>query len=170
VASQTPPLRHPLGVTATSDVLDEHGDDAAVCTVAFRKYGGRRAFAGAVATVRCQEDNVLIRRRLSEPGEGLVLVVDGGGSLRAALLGDQIAGLAVEHGWAGLVVYGAVRDVAALAQLDVGIDALGSNPRPSRKAGAGEVDVPVEFGGVTFRPGDALYSDEDGLVVLRRRG
>jgi len=154
-------------VTATSDVLDEHGDDAAVCTVVFRKYGGRRAFSGTVATVRCHEDNVLLRRKLSEPGDGRVLVVDGGGSLRTALLGDQIANLAVEHGWAGLVVYGVVRDVAALAQLAVGIDALGSNPRPSRKAGAGEVDVPVEFGGVTFRPGDALYSDEDGLVVLR---
>ena len=103
---------------------------------------------------------------MAEPGRGRVLVIDGGGSLRVALLGDLVAGIAAGNGWAGLVVHGGVRDVGALRRLPVGIKALGSNPRPSGKSGAGEVDVPVEFGGVTFRPGAMLVSDDDGIVVL----
>jgi regulator of ribonuclease activity A len=151
---------------ATADVLDEHGDAAAVCEVELRSYGGRAAFSGLVATVHCFEDNVLLKQRLGEAGEGRVLVVDGGGSRRVALLGDNLGGLAVANGWAGVVVHGCVRDVAALGGLEVGILALGSNPRPSAKRGAGELDVPVVFGGVTFNPGDTLVADEDGLVVL----
>jgi regulator of ribonuclease activity A len=153
-------------MTATADVLDEHGDDAAVCTAPLRSFGGRSSFSGPIATVRCDEDNVLVKQRVGEPGDGRVLVVDGGGSLRVALVGDVVAGLARDNGWAGLVVNGCVRDVAALAQLDVGVVALGSNPRPSRKAGAGELDVPVSFGEVTFRPGDTLHADLDGVVVV----
>jgi regulator of ribonuclease activity A len=103
---------------------------------------------------------------LSEPGEGRVLVVDGGGSLHTALMGELIAGLAVENGWSGAIINGAVRDVATLRTLDLGIKALGSNPRKSTKTGAGERDVPVEFGGVTFTPGDEVFSDDDGIVVL----
>jgi regulator of ribonuclease activity A len=153
-------------MTATADVLDEHGDDAAVCLLPLRSYGGRTSFSGPIATVRCDEDNVLVKQRVGEPGEGRVLVVDGGGSLRVALVGDIVAGLARDNGWAGLVLNGCVRDVAALAQLDVGVVALGSNPRPSRKLGAGELDVPVSFGRVTFRPGATLYADLDGVVVV----
>jgi regulator of ribonuclease activity A len=153
-------------MTATADVLDEHGDDAAVCLLPLRSYGGRTSFSGPIATVRCDEDNVLVKQRVGEPGEGRVLVVDGGGSLRVALVGDIVAGLARDNGWAGLVLNGCVRDVAALAQLDVGVVALGSNPRPSRKLGAGELDVPVSFGHVTFRPGATLYADLDGVVVV----
>jgi len=156
-------------VTCTSDILDEHPEDALVCQLAFRQFGGLAAFAGAIVTVRCHEDNVLLKERLSEPGEGRVLVIDGGGSLRVALLGDMIAGLAAANGWVGLVVHGGVRDVAVLRHLPVGIKALGSNPRPSGKTGAGEIDVPVEFGGVTFRPGATLVSDDDGIVVLDQR-
>ena len=154
-------------MTSTADLLDEHGDDALVCLTPFRSFGAP-AFSGPVATVRCLEDNVVLKRTVSEPGEGRVLVVDGGGSLRCALLGDSIAALARDSGWAGVVINGCVRDVTALGQLDVGIFALASTPRPSAKAGDGEVDVPVELGGVTFRPGDKLYADADGVVVLPR--
>jgi regulator of ribonuclease activity A len=126
-----------------------------------------RAFSGPIATVRCLEDNVLVKQRVSEPGEGRVLVVDGGGSLRCALVGDNVAGLALRNGWAGLVLNCCVRDVEALAALEIGIKALGTNPRPSSKTGEGETDVPVSFGGAEFRPGDVLYSDDDGIVVLR---
>jgi regulator of ribonuclease activity A len=153
-------------MTATSDVLDEHGDHAAVCAVVFRQFGRLRAFEGPISTVRCDEDNVLVRRRLSEPGEGGVLVVDGGGSQRVALVGEIVASLARDTGWAGLVINGCVRDVSALRDLDLGIKAIGSTPRPSGKAGLGEVDVPVTFGGVTFRPRDMLFSDDDGVVTL----
>jgi regulator of ribonuclease activity A len=153
-------------MTGTSDLLDEHGDRAAVCLVQFGQFGGVRAFSGPISTVRCFEDNVVLKRRISTPGEGRVLVVDAGGSLRCALVGDAIAGIGVQQGWAGIVLHGCVRDVAAVRELPIGVKALGSNPRPSRKLGAGEVDVPVTFGEVTFRPGDLLYSDEDGIVVL----
>ena len=156
-------------MTATADVLDEHGDDARVCQLELRGFGGRSAFSGAVATVRCDEDNVLVKQRVGEPGDGRVLVVDGGGSRRVALVGDMIAGLAGENGWVGLVINGCVRDVDALGQLELGVVALGSNPRPSGKTGAGEVDVPVAFGGVTFAPGDVVHADADGVVVLTPR-
>lgn len=153
-------------MTSTADLLDEHAEDALVCETPFRQFGAIGLFSGPVSTVRCHEDNVLVRQQVSEPGGGRVLVVDGGGSLRVALLGDMIAGLAAANGWAGLVVNGGVRDVAVLRHLPLGIKALGSNPRPSGKSGAGEIDVPVEFGGVTFRPGAVLTSDDDGIVVL----
>jgi regulator of ribonuclease activity A len=152
-------------VTATADLLDEH-PDAAVCEVAFRQFGGVAEFDGRIATVRCFEDNVLVRRRASEPGDGRVLVVDGGGSLRVALVGDNIARLALENGWAGLVIHGCVRDAAGLRGLAIGIKALGTQPRPSGKAGAGENDVPLSFGGVIFHPGARLASDDDGVIVL----
>jgi regulator of ribonuclease activity A len=150
---------------STSDVFDAH-PGAVTCEIQFRQFGGVSVFSGGIATVRCHEDNVLIKQALAQPGDGRILVVDGGGSYRCALLGDNVAGLAVEHGWAGLVVNGCVRDVAALARLPVGIKALGTNPRPSGKTGDGELDVPVTFGGATFVPGAMLYSDEDGLVAV----
>jgi regulator of ribonuclease activity A len=150
---------------STSDVLDEHGAAARVCLIQFRSFGAR-SFSGSVATVRCEEDNVVLRQQLSEPGEGRVLVVDGAGSMQCALLGDNIALLARDSGWAGVVLNGCVRDSAALDELGFGIKALGTNPRPSRKDGLGEVGVPVSFGGVTFEPGAQLYADEDGVVVV----
>jgi regulator of ribonuclease activity A len=150
---------------STADLLDEHGDRAGVCLVQFRAFGAA-AFAGPAATVRCLEDNVLVRQAAGEPGEGRVLVVDGGGSLRCALLGDNIAQLARENGWAGVVVNGCVRDSPALDALGLGVKALGTNPRPSRKEGRGERDVPVSFGEVTFVPGAAVYADEDGVVTI----
>lgn len=153
-------------MTSTADLLDQHGDRVAVCEIELRSFGAIRDFEGEIATVRCFEDNVLVKQRVSEPGEGRVLVVDGGGSLRVALLGDTLAGLAAGNGWVGLVINGCIRDVAILRELDLGINALGSNPRPSGKQGEGEIDVPVTFGGVTFTPGAMLHSDDDGIVVL----
>ena len=155
-------------MTATADLLDEYGDRAAVCELRFRQFGGVRSFTGEISTVRCHEDNVLVKRQVSEPGNGRVLVVDGGGSVRVALVGEMVARRARDNGWAGLVIHGAVRDAAALRELDLGLKALGSNPRPGGKAGFGEIDAPVAFGGVTFRPGATLCSDDDGIVVLDR--
>jgi regulator of ribonuclease activity A len=149
----------------TSDLVDEHGDRVGTCSVQFRQYGRVLRFCGPIRTVKTFRDNALIKATLSEPGCGAVLVIDGAGSLESALVGDLIAGLALRNGWRGLVICGAVRDSVALAQLDLGIKALGSNPRKSGKNSLGQVDVPVEFGGATFRPGNWLYSDEDGIVV-----
>jgi len=152
-------------VKTTAEVLDEYGDGAAVCLIQFRSFG-RTAFSGRIATVRCFEDNVLLRRCLEEPGDGRVLVVDGGGSYRCALLGDNIANLALGSGWTGIVLHGCVRDSPALQSLNLGVKALGTNPRPSRKDGAGAVGVPLDFGGIIFEPGALLYADEDGVVVV----
>jgi regulator of ribonuclease activity A len=149
----------------TSDLFDAHSN-AVSCATQFRQFGGVRSFSGRIATVRCFEDNVLLRVCVSEAGDDRVVVVDGGGSFACALLGDNIAEIAVGNGWAGLVVNGCVRDVVALAELPIGIKALGTNPRPSGKGGAGEIDVPVSFGGVEFPPGAMLHADDDGVIVL----
>ncbi|NEB16095.1 ribonuclease E activity regulator RraA [Streptomyces coelicoflavus] len=150
----------------TADLVDQYGTDLRVCDLQFRQYGAHRGFAGPVRTVSCHEDNGLLRDLLRTPGDGAVLVVDGGGSLRTALVGDLIAGAAQDNGWAGLVLHGAVRDSAALAGLRLGIKALGTVPRKSAKDAAGAVDVPVTFGDVTFRPGDILHADDDGIALL----
>lgn len=154
---------------ATADLIDEYGAELASCETQFRSYGARERFCGQVRTVRCLEDNALVKSVLATPGAGRVLVVDGGGSLRTALMGDLIAGSAVANGWAGVVINGAVRDVVALRDLDLGIRALGSNPRKSAKQGTGETEIPVEFGGAEFAPGAWLYADEDGIVLAARR-
>lgn len=151
---------------STADLYDEHGENLACCDLQFRSFGAHRAFTGPVTTVRCHEDNALLKSILSGPGNGGVLVVDGGGSMRTALVGDIIAQLAVDNGWAGLVLNGPVRDAAVLAEMPIGVRALGTTPRKGGKTGAGEKDVPVTFGGVTFRPGDQLWSDDDGVAVL----
>jgi regulator of ribonuclease activity A len=155
-------------MTATADLVDElvaAEQEVRSCDLQLRSYGGVTCFSGPVRTVRCHEDNALLKRVLGTPGAGAVLVVDGGGSLHTALSGDLIARLAVDNGWAGLILHGAVRDVSVLRQLPLGIRAIGSNPRTSAKTGAGELDVQVSFGGVTFAPGDTVYADEDGILV-----
>jgi regulator of ribonuclease activity A len=154
---------------ATADLVDAHGDKARSCTVQFQQFGARARFFGRVRTIKTFEDNALIRQTLSTPGAGTVLVVDGHASLRCALVGDMIAGLALQNGWAGLVIWGVVRDRAALGALDLGIKALGTNPWKSSKHGIGALDVPVSFGGVEFHPGDWLYSDEDGILLSEER-
>jgi regulator of ribonuclease activity A len=150
----------------TADLADEIGPEVRSCDVQFRQFGGRAEFAGPISTVRCFEDNALLKSVLSTPGESGVLVIDGAGSLHTALVGDVIARLAHSNGWAGLVVHGAVRDASALRGIDIGLKALGTNPRKSTKTGAGERDVTMSLGGVTFAPGDIAYSDDDGIVVV----
>ena len=149
-----------------ADLVDDIGPDVRSCDLQFGQFGARRQFAGPISTVRCFEDNALLKSILSEPGDGRVLVIDGGGSLHTALVGDVIAELGRTNGWAGIIVNGAVRDAATLRTLDIGIKALGTNPRKSTKTGAGERGIAVSLGGVDFIPGDLAYSDEDGIVVL----
>lgn len=149
---------------ATADLFDAH-PDALSCETPLRSFGQRRRFAGKIRTVKSYQDNVLLKDMLGKPSEGEVLVIDGGGSLRCALIGDMIATLGMKNGWAGVIVYGAIRDSVAIDGLDFGIKALATNPRKSAKHGDGEVDVPVSFGGVTFVPGHWLSSDEDGILV-----
>ncbi|UPO76431.1 ribonuclease E activity regulator RraA [Arthrobacter sp. Helios] len=152
---------------STADLYDEQGEALASVSLQFQDLGGQTRFTGTVRTVRCLEDNGLVKSVLNSPGNGAVLVVDGAGSLNTALMGDMIAEAAVANGWAGVVINGPIRDRAAVAKLPLGVKALGSNPRKSAKESAGEVDVPVEFGGVTFRPGARLWADEDGILVER---
>lgn len=151
---------------ATADLVDEIGPDVRSCDLQLGQYGGRPMFAGPISTVRCFQDNALLKSVLSEPGNGRVLVIDGEASLHTALVGDLIAELGRSNGWAGLIVNGAVRDASTLRTLDIGIKALGTNPRKSTKTSAGQRDVPVTFGGVTFLPDDIAYSDDDGIVVV----
>jgi regulator of ribonuclease activity A len=150
----------------TADLVDDIGPDVRSCDVQFSQYGGRSQFAGPISTVRCFQDNAMLKSMLSEPGDGGVLVIDGGGSLHTALVGDVIAALGRDSGWAGLIINGAVRDAATLRTLDIGIKALGTNPRKSTKTGVGKRDVLVKLGGVTFTPGDIAYCDDDGIVVV----
>ena len=152
-------------MTPTSDLCDRFGDRIAVAEPLFRDFGGRAAFAGAIETVRVFEDNALVRRILETEGRGRVLVVDGGGSRRCALLGGRLAVLASTNGWSGIVVNGCVRDVGEIAAAAVGVKALAACPKPPSKGGAGEQGVVVSFAGVRFAPGDLLWGDQDGLVV-----
>lgn len=152
-------------VPATADLVDEIGPEVRSCDTQFMQFGGHTVFSGPITTVKCFEDNALLKSILGTPGGGGVLVVDGDASVHTALVGDLIAGLGVDNGWHGLVINGAIRDSAIIRTLEIGCKALGTNPRKSGKTGAGERDVPVTFGGVEFIPGHMLYSDDDGIVV-----
>lgn len=149
----------------TADLCDANEDKVSVVAPMFRSFGGRSAFGGAIATLKLFEDNALVRKTLETPGNGRVLVVDGGGSMRCALVGDQLGELGVKNGWAGIVVYGCIRDSKALSGMDLGVFALGTHPRKSIKRNTGEAELPVTFGGVTFTPGHYLYADDDGVIV-----
>jgi regulator of ribonuclease activity A len=153
---------------ATTDLSDAH-PDVQIAEPLFRDFGGERAFYGPIATLKIFEDNALVRELLETAGQGRVLVVDGAASLRCALVGGNLAVLAEKNGWTGVVVNGAVRDTRELLAAKVGIKALAAHPKKSVKKGAGERDVPVTFAGVTFRPGEWLYADEDGILVSERR-
>ncbi|GAC1478012.1 MAG: ribonuclease E activity regulator RraA [Pseudarthrobacter sp.] len=161
------PEPSPQPTVNTADLYDERGDELASVPLQFQSLGGRSHFSGPVRTIRCFQDNGLVKSTLATPGNGAVLVVDGGGSLGTALMGDMIAESAVANGWAGVVINGAIRDREALAALDLGVKALGSNPRKSAKASAGEVDVDVVIDGVTFRSGVTVWCDPDGILVER---
>ena len=150
---------------ATTDLYDEHEGDVQTCSVQFNDYGGKTQFCGPIRTVRCFRDNQLFRALLDEPGDGAVVVVDGGASTESALMGDIIAAKGAKNGWSGAVILGAIRDSSEVGKTDFGAKALGVNPAKSSKKGEGTVDAPVEFGGVTFRPGAWIYCDEDGILV-----
>ncbi|MGN8027582.1 ribonuclease E activity regulator RraA [Microbacterium sp. 22242] len=154
-------------MTSTADLYDEHGDALQSLALQLRDFGGTVAFEGPVRTVRCFQDNRLVKELLATPGEGAVLVIDGAGSLGTALMGDLIAASAVTNGWAGVIIHGAIRDSAAIGRLPLGVKALGTNPRKSGKTGAGQVDVMLRFGDVEFCPGARVYADEDGVLVER---
>ena len=149
----------------TADLCDTHGANVHVVQPMFRSLGGKKAFHGAIATLKVFEDNSLVRSTLETPGNDRVLVVDGGGSTRCALVGDQLGVLAVDNGWAGIIVYGCIRDSRVIGTMDLGVFALGTHPRKSVKKNVGDSDVPVTFGGVTFTPGEHVYADEDGVIV-----
>ncbi|MFP2926752.1 ribonuclease E activity regulator RraA [Pyxidicoccus sp. 3LG] len=151
----------------TADLCDAHSGTPhfQVAEPGFLDYGGHRSFAGPISTVRAPEDNSLVRKALEEPGQGRVLVVDGGGSRRCALVGDQLAALAQKNGWAGVVVNGCIRDSEDVGRTAIGVKALGTHPLKSSKRNEGQRDVEVRFAGVTFKPGEHLYADADGIVV-----
>ena len=159
----------PADSVATCDLCDAHKNDSSgafrVLPPVFRDFGGRAAFAGPVTTVKCFEDNTSVKAAVESPGHGRVLVVDGAGSLRRALLGGNLGAAAARNGWAGVLVHGCVRDAAELAECEVGIRALALMPLPTEKRNAGERDVPVQIDGIWIRPGDFLYADDDGIVV-----
>ena len=150
---------------ATTDLSDAHEGKVRVAAPIFRSFGGKPAFCGPIATLKLFEDNGLVRQTLDTPGNGRVLVVDGGGSLRRALLGDQLAALAVKNGWAGLVIWGCIRDSKAIGAMDLGVFALASIPLKTLKKNLGEPNIPVTFAGIDFIPGEWLYADEDGVIV-----
>jgi regulator of ribonuclease activity A len=130
-----------------------------------RNYGGRKQFGGAIVTVKCFEDNSCVKQLAGTPGEGRVLVVDGGGSMRRACLGDMLAEKASSNGWSGIIIYGCIRDVDEIRATDIGVQALGVHPVKTEKKNIGEINVPVTFGGLTFIPGEYLYADNNGVVV-----
>lgn len=149
----------------TSDLYDDHEDSVQTCATQFQNYGGRRSFSGPVRTVECHHDNVLFRQLLERDGGGGVIVVDGRGSTERALMGDMLAAKAASNGWAGVIINGAIRDAKDIANIDIGVFALGVNPAKSDKEGAGNVNAEVSFGGASFRFGDWVYCDEDGVLI-----
>jgi regulator of ribonuclease activity A len=151
---------------STCDLYDTLGASARVLSPVFLDFGGRLRFGGVIVTVRCFEDNSRVKEILATPGSGKVLVVDGGGSQRCALMGDLIAKSAVDNGWEGVIVYGCIRDRVALRELALGVKALASIPRKSERRGEGQIQIPIEIAGVACRPGDRLVADEDGVIIL----
>jgi regulator of ribonuclease activity A len=155
--------------TSTADLYDQFWELCFSCPQQFQNFGKRLRFAGRIRTVQCREDNAILKRMLESSSDGDVLVVDGGGSLNAALIGDAVAGIAARNGWSGVVINGAVRDLAVLRELEFGIKALGTNPRRSKKEGKGASDLLVSFAGIDFVPGHWIYCDEDGVLVSEKK-
>ncbi len=153
----------------TPDLCDqfetELGKTLRVVAPMFQRYGARTSFSGQIVTLKIFEDNSLVREAFAENGTGKVLVIDGGGSLRCALVGDQLAILAHKNGWEGVVVYGCIRDSADINGIDIGVRALNTHPQKSIKKGVGDKDITVTFGGTSFNPGEYLYADEDGILI-----
>jgi regulator of ribonuclease activity A len=150
---------------ATADLFDNHADELQVCAPIFRDFGGHTDFCGPIRTLKVFESFGITKSTLATDGEGHVLVIDGGGSLRCAMLGDKLAQLAIDHNWKGMLINGCVRDSAAISKLSIGVKALATNPTRPSPEGEGQFDVSVRFAGVTFHPGHFLYADADGVVL-----
>ena len=151
----------------TTDLCDAHENSIHVVEPMFTSFGGKSAFHGQIATLRVDDDNSFVRRALESPGDGRVLVIDGGGSVRRALVGDQLASLALNNGWAGIVVNGCIRDSRAIGLMDIGVFAIDTHPMKTLKKNVGEADIIVTFGDVDFVPGEWIYADEDGVIVSK---
>lgn len=149
----------------TPDLCDEYPDLVQVLTPMLQNFGGVESFGGEIVTVKCYEDNSIVKEQVGQPGHGKVMVVDGGGSMRNALLGDMLAEKAAENGWEGLVIYGCIRDVDVIRKTQLGVQAISTNPRKTEKRGIGDLNIPVTFGGITFVPGQFVYADNNGVIV-----
>ncbi len=154
--------------SSVPDLCDEYADEVQVVEPIFRDYGKKLNFSGVIETVKCFEDNTLVKKAVERNGQGGVLVVDGGASLRHSLLGDMLAAKALKNGWQGIVINGCVRDVEILSELDLGIKALNAIPLKTEKRGEGQENIAVRFGGASFKPGDYLYADLNGIIVAKR--
>ncbi|QEW06571.1 putative 4-hydroxy-4-methyl-2-oxoglutarate aldolase [Nitrincola iocasae] len=147
------------------ELCDQFPELVQVVEPMFANFGGRETFGGEIVTIKAYEDNSLVREQVAQPGQGKVLVVDGGASMRRAMLGDMLAEKAEKNGWEGIIIYGCIRDVNAISQLDLGVQALGSHPMKTDKRGLGDLNVPLTFGGVTFTPGQYVYADNNGVLI-----
>ena len=154
---------------STPDLCDDNPDDVRVLQPMFTNYGGRRNFHGEIVTVKCFEDNSLVKDQAGEPGNGRVMVVDGGGSLRKALLGDMIAENAMNNGWSGFVINGCIRDVDIISTLDLGVQAINTIPLKTEKRGLGDLNVAVTFAGQTMQAGQFIYADNNGIIISHRK-
>ncbi len=149
----------------TPELCDKYPDLVRVVEPIFKNYGGKSSFGGQIVTIKCHEDNSVVKETAGTAGNGKIIVVDGGGSLRRALLGDLIAENAVQNGWEGFIIYGCIRDVDAISTMNLGVKALNTNPLKTEKKGIGDLNIPVSFGGVTFKPGEYVYADSNGIIV-----
>jgi len=149
----------------TPDLCDKYPDLVRVVEPIFKNYGGKSSFGGQIVTIKCHEDNSVVKETAGTAGNGKIIVVDGGGSLRRALLGDLIAENAVQNGWEGFIIYGCIRDVDAISTMNLGVKALNTNPLKTEKKGIGDLNIPVSFGGATFKPGEYVYADSNGIIV-----
>lgn len=154
-----------LALDLLPDLCDHYPEQVKVLQPIFRSFGGRQIFYGEIVTVKCFEDNSIVKELVNQPGLGRVIVVDGGGSLRKALLGDMLAEAASDNGWAGLIIFGAIRDAATIATIGIGVHALATHPMKTEKLGAGSLNVELEFAGQSIRPGQHLYADLNGILI-----
>ncbi|NIP30464.1 MAG: putative 4-hydroxy-4-methyl-2-oxoglutarate aldolase [Candidatus Dadabacteria bacterium] len=154
---------------STPDLCDEYPGFVRVVEPMFLNFGGKSSFGGEIVTIKCFEDNSLVKENAAKSGKGKVLVVDGGGSMRRALCGDLVAKSAMDNGWEGLIIYGCIRDVDQISDMEIGMQALGTIPLKTEKKGIGDMNIPLGFGGVTFNPGEYIYADNNGIIVSSKQ-
>ncbi len=150
---------------STPDLCDQYPDTVRVLEPVFKNYGGKTSFGGEIVTIKCFEDNSRVKETAATPGRGKVMVVDGGGSLKKALLGDLIAEDALNNGWEGFIIYGCIRDVDPIGNMQIGVKALNSVPLKTQRKGVGEIDVQISFAGATINPGEYIYADRTGIIT-----